>query len=363
MTPPRLPRRTRPARRRLLQQTGLLAMGLTFLPRASLSAEEKQLNFYNWDTYIGENTLSDFNEATGIEVRMDLFADNDELFAKLKAGNPGYDVIVPTNDYVERMILADMLMPLDHGKIPNMANIAPSFIEKAAFDPGRRFSLPYMWGTIGIGYRKSEVKDPVKSWKSLLEPAPEHRKRVAMLGAAQYVIGAALKYLGHSFNATDPAQIRQAEQLLIAAKKNILVFADDNGQDLLASGEVALAQEWNGDMLQVIGEDDDLAYSVPLEGSMLWEDCLAIPRGAPHPQNAHAFINFLFDPKIGADLAAAIQYGTPNAAARTLMPKTYSENPAIFPPDEVLQRCELAVYLGEEATRARDEAWTRIQAA
>ncbi len=357
---PRLPRN--PGRRRLLQQTGVLAAGLTFLPRKSLSAEEKRLNFYNWDTYIGENTLSDFNEATGIEVRMDLFADNDELFAKFKAGNPGYDVIVPTNDYVERMILADMLMPLDHDKLPNMSNIAPSFIEKATFDPGRRFSLPYMWGTIGVGYRKSEVPDGVDSWGALLQDE-RFSQRVAMLGAAQYVIGAALKYLGHSFNATDPAQIKAAEELLIASKPRIRVFADDNGQDLLAAGEVDLAQEWNGDMLQVMAEDDDLTYVVPKEGSMLWEDCLAIPRGAPHPENAHAFINFLFEPKIGADLAAAIQYGTPNAAAKALMPESYTRNPAIFPSEAVLERCELATYLGEEATRVRDEAWTRIQAA
>ncbi|MEZ5649240.1 MAG: spermidine/putrescine ABC transporter substrate-binding protein [Burkholderiaceae bacterium] len=357
---PRLPRN--PRRRHLLQQSGIIALGLSLLPRASLSAEEKRLNFYNWDTYVGENTLSDFREATGIEVRMDLFADNDELFAKFKAGNPGYDVIVPTNDYVERMILADMLMPLDHGRLPNMANITRSFIEKAAFDPGRKYSLPYMWGTIGIGYRKSAVPEGVTSWAAVLE-AGKHSQRVAMLGAAQYVIGAALKYLGHSFNSTDPAHLKQAEALLIENKKHIRMFADDNGQDLLAAGEVDLAQEWNGDMLQVMAEDKDLAYVVPKEGSMLWEDCLAIPRGAPHPDNAHAFINFLFEPQIGADLAEAIQYGTPNAAARKLMPEEYTANPAIFPPDAVLERCELATYLGEQATRARDEAWTRIQAA
>ncbi|MEZ5657726.1 MAG: spermidine/putrescine ABC transporter substrate-binding protein [Burkholderiaceae bacterium] len=357
---PRLPRS--PQRRQLLQQACVLAMGLTLLPRKSLSAEESRLNFYNWDTYIGDNTLADFREASGIDVRMDLFADNDELFAKFKAGNPGYDVIVPTNDYVERMILADMLLPLDHDKLPNMANITRSFIEKAAFDPGRKYSLPYMWGTIGIGYRKSAVPDGVRSWGALLR-AEKTSQRVAMLGAAQYVIGVALKYLGHSFNATDPAQIKQAEDLIIANKKHIRVFADDNGQDLLAAGEVDLVQEWNGDMLQVMGEDKDLAYIVPDEGSMLWEDCLAIPRGAPHPDNAHKFINFLFEPQIGADLADAIQYGTPNAAARKLMPEEYQNNPAIFPSEEVLARCELATYLGEQATRVRDEAWTRIQAA
>ncbi|MEZ5739089.1 MAG: extracellular solute-binding protein [Burkholderiaceae bacterium] len=142
--------RHHPGRRQLLAQGTAMIAGLTLLPGSGRAAEAKELNFYNWDTYIGENTLDDFREATGIRVKMDLYADNDELFAKLKAGNPGYDVIVPTNDYVERMIIADMLMPLDHDKLPNMANIAPRFIKNASFDPGRQYSLPYMWGTIGI---------------------------------------------------------------------------------------------------------------------------------------------------------------------------------------------------------------------
>ena len=126
------------------------------------------MNFYNWDTYIGETTIEDFEDETGIEVQYDLFADNAELFAKLRGGNPGYDLIVPTNDYVEQMIEAELLLPLDHSKIPNIENIDPAFMD-SAFDPGREFTLPYMWGTIGIGYRKSAVDAPPESWKDLLE--------------------------------------------------------------------------------------------------------------------------------------------------------------------------------------------------
>ncbi len=354
--------RFRPGRRNMLTGLGAVAAGVTFLPRHALSAEEKKVNFYNWDTYIGENTLSDFNKATGIEARMDLYADNDELFAKFKAGNPGYDVIVPTNDYVERMIKADMLMPLNHDKLPNIANIEQSFFDNASFDPGRKYSLPYMWGTIGIGYRKSKVKTGFDSWGSLID-SDQYAGRIALLGAGQYVLGIALKYLGHSWNETDPAKIKQAEELLISRKKGIKVFADDNGQDLLASGEVDIAQEWSGDILQVMSEDDDLSYSVPKEGSNLWQDCLAIPKGAPHPNNAHAFVNFLFDAQIGADIANAIQYGTPNKASKALLKDDYLKNPAIFPDASVLANCEPTLYLGEQATRVRDEAWTRIQAA
>lgn len=348
------------SRRSFLAGTGAVAAGVTLGPKFGWGAEEKKLNFYNWDTYIGETTLDDFKDATGIDVTMDLFADNDELFAKLKEGNPGYDVIVPTNDYVERMISAEMLTPLDHSKIPNFKkNVAKAF-QDAEFDPGRKYSIPYMWGTQGIGYRKSRVDGVPDSWKWVLD-SDKYAGRIALLNEG--FIEIALKYLGYSYNSTDPNQIKQAEELIIKQKPNIKVFAEDNGQDLLLSGEVDLTVEWNGDILQVMAEDDDLAYVVPKEGSNVWQDCMCVPTGAPHPQNAHAFLNFILDAKAGAAIADFIQYATPNAAARKLLPPEYSENPAIFPSDETLARCEPNIYLGEDVQRLKDEAKTRIFAA
>jgi len=351
----------RPTRRGLLAGAGAGIVGLSVLPRGALAEEEKKLNFYNWDTYIGETTLQDFNEETGIEVKMDLYADNDELFAKLKEGNPGYDLIIPTNDYVERMITADMLLPLDHGKIPNMSNIAPGF-QEASFDPGRKHSMPYMWGTIGIGYRISKVEGTPDSWKWVYD-SDKYSGRMSLLGDGNAVIGMALKYLGFSLNSKDPAEIKQAEELLIAQKKHIKVFAPDNGQDLLASGEVDLAQEWNGDVLQVITEDDDIGYALPKEGGLLWQDCLCIPKGGAHPDNAHALINYILAAEPGAAIADYIQYATANEAARKLLPDEYNKNPAIFPSEDAVAKGEAQLYLGEERNRMIDEAWTRIKAA
>ncbi len=353
--------RFRPNRRNLIQGLGALAAGVTFLPRFALSAEEKKLNFYNWDTYIGENTLEEFSKATGIEVKLDLYADNDELFAKLKGGNPGYDVIVPTNDTLERMIKANMVIPLDHSKIPNMVNIDQPF-KDAAFDPGRKYSMPYMWGTLGIGYRKSAVNGTPDSWKVLFD-SDEYAGAIALLGDQSNVLGAGLKYLGYSWNSTNPDELKKVEELIIKQKKNIKVFADDNGQDLLAAGEVKLCQEWNGDIKQVMAEDDDVDYVVPKEGSLLWQDTLAIPTGAPHPENAHAFINFLLDAEVGKEIVETIMYATTNAAAKALMPPDYQNNPVAFPPADIIAKCEPGLYLGEEATKLRDETWTRIQAA
>jgi spermidine/putrescine transport system substrate-binding protein len=354
---------TRPhlSRRSFLAGMGAVAAGIHFVPRHALAAEEAKLNFYNWDTYIGETTLGDFKQASGIDVKMDLYADNDELFAKLKEGNPGYDLIIPTNDYVERMLTAEMLMPIDHSLIPNMKNIDPNFLD-ADFDPDRKYSLPYMWGSIGIGYRKSKVDGVPDSWKWLYD-SDRYSGRIALLADGGTVIGMGLKYKGHSLNSKDKALIKLIEAMVIKQKPHIKVFAADNGQDLLASGEVDLTMEWNGDILQVMGEDDDIGYAVPKEGGLLWEDCMCIPKGGSHPINAHKFINYILDGKAGAAIADYIQYATPNKAAKALLPDAYSKNPAIFPPDSVIAASEAALYLGEDRQRVIDETWTRIQAA
>ena len=332
---------------------------LELLPKAGWSAEEARLNFYNWDTYIGETTLDDFNDASGIEVKMDLFADNDELFAKLKEGNPGYDLIVPTNDFVERMIVAEMLVPIDHSKIPNFSNISEAF-QDAQFDPGRKYTVPYMWGTQGIGYRISKVDGVPDSWKWLLD-SDKYSGRIALL--SEGVLEVALQYLGYSYNDIDPAHIEEAAQLIIKQKPHIKTFAEDNGQDLLLSGEVDLAMEWNGDILQIMEEDDDISYVVPKEGSNIWQDCLCIPKGAPHPENAHAFMNFILDAEVGAAIADFIFYATPNRAAREQMGLEYNENPAIFPDDATIAKLEPAIYLGEDAERVKNDAWTRVLSA
>lgn len=343
---------------------GMGAVGVSFtLPKSGFAAShaKKPVNFYNWDTYIGETTLEDFTSATGVEVNYDLFADNDELFAKLKNGNPGYDLIVPTNDYVERMIVADMLDELDHSQIPNIANVDPGFMDPA-FDRGRKYSLPYMWGSIGIGYRKSAVSKTPDSWADLYT-SDEYAGRIAMLGSGDTVFQMAMKLMGKSLNDWSDENIAAAEAMVIAQKSKIAAFAPDNGQDLLLAGEVDLAMEWNGDILQAMEEDDDIGFVIPKEGGLLWEDTLCIPKGAPNPEGAHALINFLLDAEVGKDLAEYIYYATPNAAAKALTSAEYQENPAIFPPADAVANSETAIFAGQEVVQKIDAAWTRVKAA
>ena len=351
----------RRSRRSVLAALGAagLAAGFNLRPKPGFAAEEPSLNFYNWDTYIGETTLDDFKAASGIEVNLDLFGDNTELFAKIREGNPGYDVIVPSNDYVHRMRSVGLLEQLDHAKIPNIANLSQQFRD-ASFDPGRAYSMPYMWGTMGIGYRKSKVERPT-SWSAVWGPdSAAHAGKIAWISEAESMFGMTLRYLGYSYNSTDPAEIKEAAEQLIKYKGNVRTVAEDNGQDLLASGECDIVVEWSGDIAQLQSEDPDVDYVIPNEGSYFWQDCLCIPTDAPHPDNAHAFINFLLGAEIGRDLAEYIEYATPNEAARALTSEAYRTNPITFPSQEVMQTLEASLYLGEERSGLIEQEWTRV---
>jgi spermidine/putrescine transport system substrate-binding protein len=359
----------RPGRRSLLAGLGATAAGLSFSPLAGCApkakigpnGEEQKLNLYNWDTYTGKTTLADFRKATGIAVRMSLFATNDELFAKLKAGNPGFDVIVPSNEFVTRMRIADMLMPLDLARIPNRVNLLPSF-QTAPFDPGRRYSMPYTWLVLGIGYRKSKIDGVPDSWKWVMDSA-RYKGRIGLFSEADDLIELGAKYMGYSVRHIPLAVVDRVARMYIRQKPNIKIFHHDEGQDLLLSGDIDIVMEYNGDIAQVMTEDPDLDFVVPREGSILNSDCLCIPKGAPRPDNAHQFINFLLDGKNGAEVYDTIKYPTPNAAALALMPADYRDNPVIFPPPQVMARCEYADFEGIDRAHLFDETLTRIFAA
>ncbi len=238
------------SRRSILQQFGAAAVGISFAGGLSACGGGDRgptVNFYNWDTYIGPTTLEDFQAASGTSVNMSLFATNDELFARLRAGNPGFDVIVPSNEYVTRMSQAQMIQELDHSKIPNMANLLPEF-QDASFDPGRRYSMPYTWLVLGIGYNKAAVRAKgltvPDSWKYLFDDATFNQK-MALLSESADLIRLSAKYLGHSVNGIPPAMLTQIEQMLIRQKPRVKQFHSDNGQDLACirrSGHCARVQ-------------------------------------------------------------------------------------------------------------------------
>ena len=361
-------------RRSILQGLGVAAVGLSLGGLAACgkgdktkaagakippTGEEKKLNFYNWDTYIGETTLADFKAASDVDVNMQLFATNDELFAKLRAGNPGFDVIVPSNDFVERMVQSKMIQPLDHSLIPNLKNIDPAFIN-VPYDPGRKYSMPYTWLVLGIGYRKSKVKTPPDSWKVLFD-SNEYAGRIGLLSEAGDLFRLYGKYLGKSVNDLTPADIATIEKMMIKQKPFVKVYHEDNGQDLLVKGDIDLVLEYNGDIAQKMVEDNDIDFILPKEGSQLNSDTLCIPVGAPRPKNAHAFINYLLDADAGAEITKTILYPTPNAAAKALMPESYRNNKVVFPPADQIAKCEYARFR-PDVQPLYEEAFTRVRA-
>ncbi|MEZ5994398.1 MAG: spermidine/putrescine ABC transporter substrate-binding protein [Hyphomonadaceae bacterium] len=355
------------SRRSLLQQFGAAAIGISFAGglAACNRGGGRVVNFYNWDTYIGPTTLADFQAATGVPVQMSLFATNDELFARLRAGNPGFDVIVPSNEFVTRMSQAGMLMPLDHAKIPNIANLLPEF-QDAAFDPGRQYSMPYTWLVLGIGYRKAAMHNGQvpDSWRYLFDSG-EYSQRIALLSESADLIRLSAKYLGHSVNNIPDEMLSRIEQMLIRQKPHVKAFHEDDGQDLLVSGEIDIVLEYNGDIAQIMQAEggDAFDFVVPKEGTLINSDCLCIPTGAPHVDDAHAFINYLLDAEAGKAITEEILYPTPNAAARALMPDSYRDNPVIFPPADVMALSEYGAFEGDEKSRQYEEIFTRISAA
>lgn len=347
------------SRRRLLKVAGAIGATAVAMPRTGRAEEEKKLNVYNWDTYIGETTVQTYTDKTGVEVQYDLFANNEELLAKLKEGNPGFDVIFPSDYMVQIMTTLGIIVPLDHSKLSNLGNLDPAFTNPS-YDPGMKYSVPYKWGTVGIGYRMSKVETP-DSW-GLLYDSDKYAGRLALLADQRVVMGCALKYLGFSLNSTNEAEISAARDLLIKQKKNIKAFAPDEGQNMLIAGDVDIVMEWNGDIRQVMAEDPDLNYVIPKEGSDLFTDTVCIPKDAPHPENAHAFINHLLDAAVEAEICNTIHYASPNAAARALLPPEEVNNPAIYPPAEMIAKCEPVQDVGEFTT-IYDKAWTEVQAA
>jgi spermidine/putrescine transport system substrate-binding protein len=353
-------KKKRISRRTVLK--GAAALGITLFDYSpgAWSREEKVVNVYNWATYIGKTTIPNFEKETGIRVRYDMFASNNELFGKLKDGNPGYDVVVPSDFMVDILRKLGLLEPLDKDKIPNLRYLDPIYANPL-FDPGRKYSFPHAISTVATGYRKSRAsKDDVSSWKVYVDNAMFPRKK-ALFDGARLTLGVGLQYLGYSANTTNPKQINEARDLLIDATKSILTFAPDSGQDLLAAGTCDVVLEWSGDILQVMREDPDLAYILPKEGGFQWGDNWCIPKGAPHPDNAHKWLNFVYEPKVQAEIMNTIRYGTGNFEAKKYINPEDVNNPIIYPPPEVWNKAEPVVDLGD-VDKLYDEAYAAIRA-
>lgn len=330
--------------------------------RAEIGTE---LKLYLYPDYIDPALVTKFEAVYGVKVIVDYFDTNEALIAKLQAGGTGlYDVIVPSEYGVTILAKNGLLEKLDHARIPNMKNLLPRF-RNPPFDPGNQFTTCFMWGTTGIGYRKDLLpKDApaIDSWAMVFDPKYEALGAFAMLDDQRETIGAALKYLGYSLNSVKPDELAKAEALLQDQRKRVLNYAaSSNGRDLLSSGDVVMVHNFSGDIAMARDENPMIAYAIPKEGSSIWTDSMAIPKGAKNKTGAQLFMNFILDPENGAQLAHFCHYGSPNAHVPALLPKEEREDPATYPPEAVIAKQEFIQDIGD-AEKLYAEIWTRLRA-
>jgi spermidine/putrescine-binding protein len=320
--------------------------------------EAKTLNFYNWTDYIADDTIPNFQRQTGIKVVYDTYSSNDELFAKLTAGSTGYDIIVPTDATLVKMKHAKLLEPLDLSLIPNVKNLDPRF-RNAAYDPGNQYSIPWQWGTTGIGFDKNKVGGSVTDWDAFQLPAVKGKS--SYLDEARDAFAMALFALKKDPNSTNDSDLDDAKNYLIDLKKKIKSITSDY-QEPLKSGELLLSQAYSGDVFQIQATKPNIEYVIPKSGAFSWVDSMAIPKGAKHPGNAEKFMNYILEPKVGAALTNFVSYGSPNKAAEPFINKDILDNPLIYPPADVLAKLPFQKDIGEEELKYSDR-WTEVKTA
>lgn len=320
-----------------------------------------ELNVLNWGEYIDPELIELFEEETGVHVNYIEMLSNEEMLIKLASPDCVYDLCVPSDYIIEKLIANDMLLPLDYSKIPNAKNIAEKqyeFTDK--FDPANKYSLPYMWGTVGILYNTELVEEPVTSWNILWNE--KYAGQIWMYDSVRDSIGITLKMLGYSLNTRNADEVAAARDMLIAQKPIVKGYGTDNTRSSMVNGKAALCVIYSGDAFCCIDENDVLDFAVPEEGSNVWYDNMVIPKTAKNVEAAHAFINFLNDGAIAARNTEYICYSTPNAAAMDMLDEYFTESETYNPSQETLARCEVFHDLGD-FTEVFNDAWTKIKAA
>ena len=318
---------------------------------------KKQMNLYIWSAYIPDETIAKFEQKTGIDVRYDTYDSNEALLEKLQSGVTEYDVVAPS-DYMTRILVSQGLLDrLDHSKLPAMRNLSASFLN-LPYDKNNAHSIPFLWGTTGIGYNKTKVTDPVDSWSILWNP--KYKDRILMLDDAREVFGAALKWKGRSVNSKNRTELEEAKSLLIQQKPLVKTYNSGSFDEVLLSGDVWLAHGWSGQLAKAADQNKDLAYIVPKEGATIWIDNLAIPKGAKNIAEAYAFIDFCLSPEIAGEITNFSGYASPNEAAKTFIKPDILNDPARYPGEETLKKCEFLQDLGETSTLI-DRYWTEIK--
>ncbi|AXA68656.1 spermidine/putrescine ABC transporter substrate-binding protein PotF [Pseudomonas oryzihabitans] len=355
-------------RKTLLAMTTLTVMGT--------AVAEPTVRVYNWSDYVGETTLEDFQKATGITPVYDVFDSNETLEGKLLAGHTGYDVVVPSSNFLAKQIKAGAFQKLDKSQLPNWQNLDPALLKQLEkSDPGNQYGVPYLWGTNGIGYNIDKVKaalgtDKLDSWAILFEP--ENLKKLSKCGVSfmdspDEVYPAVLQYLGLDPNSTNPDDYKKAEAQLLKVRPYITYFHSSKYISDLANGNICVAFGYSGDVFQARSRAEEakkgvnIGYAIPKEGANLWFDLLAIPKDAKSVKEAHAFINYLLQPEVIAKVSDYVGYANPNPQAGELMNAELRQDETVYPPQAVMDKLYVMKELPPQILRLETRSWTRVK--
>jgi putrescine transport system substrate-binding protein len=342
----------------------------------SQAPEEKVLHVYNWTDYIGKTTIADFEARTGIKVTYDTYDSNEILETKLLTGGTGYDVVLPTATVLGRMARVGVFRKLDKAKLPNLPNLDPEAMRQLSVnDPGNEHAIAYMWGTTGLGYNPAMVKkalgtDRIESWDAVFDPAAASKLAkcgITMLDAPEDVFEAAEIWLGTDPGNEDLQEMAAAEAAIARVSSYVRSFDSNQHLNALAGGDVCVSLSWSGLMLQArdrgasASRPVTVAYVIPDEGAPLWFDTIAIPVDAPHPDNAHAFLNFLMEPEVIADISNDIGYANGNAASLPYVNAALRDDPSVYPAQDMREKLRVSRMRSQEYSRELNRAWTRIK--
>ena len=368
-------------------RTVILALGLLLsacgggksgsaVPSSGAAKVERVLNLYIWSDYLAPKTLSKFEKQTGIKVNATYYDTNETLDTKLLAGSGGYDIVMPTASYFERQIKAGLYLPLDKSKVPNLKNMDPQLMAKvASHDPGNAHGVIYMWGTNGIGYNEKMIKAvlpdaPLDSWRMVFDPKVASKVAkcgISVLDSPAEMMRAVFSYLGKDPNSQQPEDLAQGEAVLLKIRPYIRSISSSEYIEALAKGDLCVAVAYNGDVIQARDRAQDankgieIKYSIPKEGTILWFDMLAIPKDAPNPESAYAFINFIMTPEVIAEISNFKGYANANAVAQPLVLASVKSDPGIYPTPEVLPKLSVQLADSADQTHAITRVWDKFK--
>lgn len=335
----------------------VLVMGVFFVGCTKDSS--KQISFLNYGENIDKETVKEFEKKYDIKVNIETFDDMETMYQKISKGGVNYDVILVSDALMPRMIKKDIVQKLNKDNIPNISQMDKDYLN-LQIDPGNKYSVPYMFGTVGLIYNKDVVKEKVDSWDILWNE--KYKNKIFMFDTYRDTMGAALKKLGYSLNSTNPKEIEEAKALLIKQRKTVNpIYGVDNGTTMIPAGESDINMIWSGEGLNLQAENSNLVYVVPKEGANFWIDSLCIPKNAENVEGAEKFINFVSDKESALRIADEIGYTTPNREARLAQPENVRNNPNAYMPKEIMDRCEIYEDFPMDAKKSYDNAWINIK--